>query len=159
MDLFRSADTRRVGFHILDLPVTTADADAAGREIWGYPKFVTAIDFHLSGERFDSTVHLPAGDGFIMNLSGRLGPGLPCPSLDLVTFERRDGQDRRTVIQTRGAARLRLKGGLILKIGDRSHPMARRLDRLGLDGQRPLCLTADTAFQSRLNAGAPVGGA
>ena len=30
-------DHDRVGFHILALPVTTASACAAGREIWGCP--------------------------------------------------------------------------------------------------------------------------
>src|SRR5690349_14781366 len=30
--------------YITDLPVTTAFADRAGREIWGYNKYLTAID-------------------------------------------------------------------------------------------------------------------
>ena len=30
--------------YVVDLPVTTAVANRAGREIWGYNKFVAAID-------------------------------------------------------------------------------------------------------------------
>jgi hypothetical protein len=158
LELFRSADTRRLGFHVLDLPVTTKAADAAGRELWGYPKFVTAIDIRLSPGRFDGKVHRPDGGGPILELAGRPGPGLGCPSLDLVTFERRNDQDRRTIIRTRGAARLRTGGDVTLTLGGDTHPMTRRLKRLGLNGRAPIFMTVDSGFQSRLHAGAPLEG-
>jgi hypothetical protein len=104
VDLMRSADLRRVGYHIVDLPVTTQAACAAGKDIWGYPKFVTRIDFSLIKRQLQCRVHDPGSTGTIMSLAGTLGCGVPTPSLDLVTYECVDDQDRRTIIRSRGAA-------------------------------------------------------
>lgn len=56
-----SLDRNPMGFHILDLPVTTEVACAAGREAWGLPKFVTPIDFALRGREFRGSVRDPEG--------------------------------------------------------------------------------------------------
>ena len=42
--------------YVADLPVTTEAANRAGREIWGYNKFVTAIDIKCDGKKFSATV-------------------------------------------------------------------------------------------------------
>ena len=155
-EIFRSVYTRRVGFHIVDLPVTTEAACAAGRELWGYPKFVTRIDFSLQNRVLDSKVHAPDNHTSIMTISGKAGWGVPSPALDLVNYDRLGDQDLRTIIQTRGGGYLRRPGTLRLRIGDASHPMADHLNRLALDRSRPLCLWIGTRFQSRLNQGAPL---
>ena len=36
-ELYAPLSWRSVGAYVVDLPVTTAAADAAGRELWGYP--------------------------------------------------------------------------------------------------------------------------
>lgn len=156
-EFFRSPRLRRVGYHIVDLPVTTETACAAGKELWGYPKFVTPIDVSLQRRQLRCRVHDPEGEAPIMTMEGTLGVGLPCPAMDLVTFECVGGQARRTVIQTRGGGRLHGAGDVRLRLGDASHPMAARLRRLALDGARPLTLWVSTRFQSRLNAGGPTG--
>jgi len=156
VDLLRRADRRRVGYHIVDLPVTTETACSAGKEIWGYPKFVTPIDFSLQRRQLHCRVHDPREKAPIMTLAGTLGRSMPCPALDLVTFECLGGQDRRTVIQTRGDGRLHGAGSVRLRLGGSSHPMAARLGRLALDGARPLAMWVSTRFQSRLNAGTPI---
>ena len=76
---------REMGWFVLHLPVTTKAACAAGREIWGFPKFVSAIEF----ERFGSSAkiqladpdHLNDASRAIMDLSGKLGVGMPGPSM------------------------------------------------------------------------------
>jgi hypothetical protein len=153
-DLLRSVHTRRVGFHIVDLPVTTESADAAGRELWGYPKFVTDIDFRLQQGRLLCRVHDPQDETAIMTLAGQLGAGLPSPALDLVTYSRRGRHRLRTVIQTRGGGRLYAGGRVRLRIGGARHRMARHLHTLGLDAARPLLVWISTRFQSRLYPGA-----
>ena len=155
-DLFRSVYTRQVGFHIVDLPVTTAVAHAAGRELWGYPKFVTPIDFALQKKQLLCRVHDPSKLGNIMTLKGKLGVGVPCPALDLVNFDRLGGRDLRTIIQTRGGGHLRRRGTVRLRIGAASHSMADHLHALGLDHAQPLAIWVGTRFQSRLNQGAPL---
>jgi len=58
-DLLRSTDESLIGWHIVNLPVTTELANAAGKEIWGYPKFVTQIPFKLDKSSFTAEVKDP----------------------------------------------------------------------------------------------------
>lgn len=158
-DLFARSDERALGFHILDLPVTTELANAAGRALWNFPKFVTRIPFRLTPGRLDCEVRAPNGGGAIMTLAGTTRALLPLPSIDLVLYSEMHGQWLRTLVNTRGGMRLHASGTVRLAVGAAHHPMAQRLRELGLDGARPLALLSSTAFQSRLNAGAVVGGA
>jgi hypothetical protein len=145
-----------VGFHVVDLPVTTERAHAAGRELWGYPKFVTPIDFSLQKKQIHCRVYDPVNPSAIMTLAGKLGVGVPSPALDLVNFDRIDERNLRTIIQIRGGGHLRRPGTVRLRIGASSHPMAGHLHALGLDQAQPLAIWVSTRFQSRLNQGAPL---
>ena len=155
--LYGSVDERHLGFHILDLPVTTPLANAAGRELWGYPKFVAPIPFHLDRKSFESSVLDPDGNGDILSLSGRLLPSLPVPPMSLVLYSHHRGNLLRTIVNVRGRTNLRLGRSLQLHVGESTHRMADNLRDLGLDGARPLIVMDTDRFQSRLNAGAPVG--
>jgi len=42
-----------IGAYVLEMPVTIPQARAAGREIWGFPKFETKIPFKLERKRFE----------------------------------------------------------------------------------------------------------
>lgn len=157
-DLYRPVDARVTGACVIDLPVTTAIANAAGRELWGYPKFVTDIAFRLERRRFECTIADPGGDAPIATFAGRLGLGVPAPPMSLVTFSNRRDDLVRTHIHVRGAVRARGGGGLRLTVGSSRHPMAERLRRLGLDGARPFLVMTTDRFQSRLDAGVAIGG-
>jgi hypothetical protein len=152
-DLYRRVGARTIGAYVIDLPVTTSIANAGGRELWGYPKFVTPISFHLDHRRFESAIADPDGAAPIAVLAGRLGLGVPAPPMSLVTFSVRQGDLVRTHIDVRGRVRARGPGELRLDVGESRHPMADRLRRLGLDGARPLVVMTTDRFQSRLNAG------
>ncbi len=155
-DLYRRVGARTIGAYVIDLPVTTAIANAAGRELWGYPKFVTDISFHLDRRHFESAIDDPDGTAPIAVLAGRLGVGVPAPPMSLVTFSVRQGDLVRTHIDVRGRVRARGPGQLHLDVGGSHHPMAERLRGLGLDGARPLAVMTTDRFQSRLNAGVVV---
>ena len=144
-----------MAFHILDLPVTTAAANAAGREIWGYPKFVTEIPFTLNGRHFDCAVKTPEG-GVLMRLSGRMGPSFPVAPLSLTLLSLREGEMVRATVNVRGAQRMALPGSLKLEVPDQSHPMAQRLQALGLVGAVPFAVNWTHDFQSRLYGGVVV---
>ncbi|MDE2402901.1 MAG: acetoacetate decarboxylase family protein [Burkholderiales bacterium] len=155
--LVGALDKNPLGFHIVDLPVTTDAACSAGREAWGYPKFVTPIAFASEGQRFRGVVTDPQDQSDLLTLEGRIGMGLPGPLLDLALYSRLNGQVLRTLVNTRGGAQLAMGGGLQLKVSASSrHPMAERLRMLGLDGARPLCVSHSDRLQLRLNAGAPI---
>lgn len=152
--LLRHPDRNPVGFNIIDLPVTTAAACAAGRDVWGYPKFVTPIGFSLKGRVFHGSVKDPEADKDILNLSGRAGIGVAAPLLDLVLYSRHNGQTLRGSANTRGGGRLCLPGSMRLTVSDSTHRMATNLRALGLDGARPAFVSHTHALQLRLNAGA-----
>lgn len=153
LDLWSNVNTRRLGHHILDLPVTTEIACAGGREFYGYPKFVTEIPFHLDSHSFHSEVLDPGRRAPIMSLSGKLGGGIPAPPMDLVLYSVLNGTRLRTIVNVRGSQRMRGKGELRLCVGDSEHGMARNLRDLGLHDQQPFLVTDTHRFQSRLNAG------
>jgi hypothetical protein len=156
LSLLNALDKAPVGFCVIDLPVTTAAACAAGREIWGYPKFVTPIHFSLDGSRFEGEVTAPDTGRDLMQLSGRAGLGVPGPLLDLVLYSHHNGQMLRTLVNTRGGCRACLPGSLRLRVSDSSHPMAQRLKLLGLSDAKPALVMHSHALQLRLNAGAVV---
>jgi hypothetical protein len=158
-DLVRAPARRTVGMYVVDLPVTTAIANAAGRELWGYPKFVTDIPFRLDGRELRGAVLDPDGAGQICAIAGRLGRSVPVPPLSLMTYSRRDGALVRTHVDVRGVTRAHAPGTVALTVGASAHPMARRLRALGLDGARPTVVLATDRFQSLLHAGTVVGGA
>lgn len=146
-------EMRHVAFHILDLPVTTAAANAAGREIWGFPKFVTDIPFRLKGREASCQVMVPGTTTPMMTLSGRMGPSIPAGPLGLALLSRHDGQLCRSTVNVRGGTRLALPGSVRLEVSGDGHAMAGRLRALGLDKAMPLALMWTHAFQSRLNEG------
>jgi len=156
VDLLRKPEKRRVAAYVLDLPVTTVLANAAGRELWGYPKFVTPIEFRLDGRDVDTAVKEPGGTDDLCRLAGRLGRGVPAPPLSLVTYTRLDGALLRTHVDVRGRVMLRTRGSLVLRVGASKHAMAEHLRTLGLDGARPLLAMATERFQSKLHAGVKV---
>jgi hypothetical protein len=59
VDPLRAVRRRDVGWAVLDLPVTTELANAAGREIWGYPKFVTELPIRFAPHAFHGQVRDP----------------------------------------------------------------------------------------------------
>ena len=160
LSFLRPPDKNPVGFDIIDLPVTTAAACAAGREIWGYPKFVTPIGFSLAAGQFRGLVKDPEAEGNMVTLSGGFGLGLPAPLLDLVLFSRNgarnSGQILRGTAITRGGGKLCLPGSMRLEVSRSEHRMARNLRELGLNGARPFCVSHTDRLQLRLNAGAVV---
>ncbi len=152
-DMLRPLAARRVGMYVLDLPVTTAAANAAGRDIWGYPKFITPIPFQLAGRTFDSAVLDPNGEGEICRMSGTFGRGVSTPPLSLMTYSQKTGALVRTEITVRGPAQLCAPGSVVLSVGSSPHIMAERLRSMGLDGARPLVGMVTDQFQSILPEG------
>ena len=144
---------RTTGAWVVDLPVTTEAANAAGRDLWGYPKFVTTIDFELRGKTVRSVVHDPLGGDFICELRGEMGAGVIAPAVSLVTFTQMAGALVRTHVDVRAPTRIRAAGSVRLDVGTSTHPMAQNLRTLKLDGAKPKALIVTERFQSLLHAG------
>lgn len=157
MQFLKPSQDRRVGFYILDLPVTTDIAYCAGKEVWGYPKFVTKITFQMDKTSFASTIYHPESDQEILTLSGSLGWGFPLPAIDLLLYSNLNGKLIRTITDTDATVSTRSGGGLRLTIGDSNHQMANNLRDLGLMGQSPYLIQFTDHIRTRLNLGKEIG--
>lgn len=156
-ELLQQTRNESLGSYVLDLPVSTPLAKAAGCEIWGYPKFVTQLPIELEANHFQAQVLDPDGR-LILDLAGERGHVLPeeVPGMALVTYSMHGGRMLRTRVETRAMCRTSGGGSLKLAIGDSPHRMAKNLADLGLDGQTPKLLQTTEDFQSLLFGGQPV---
>jgi hypothetical protein len=116
------------GAYIHRLPVNQEFTCAAGREIWGFPKFVTPIEIDETSPA-DHAVLTVDGE---MALTMTVRRGLPAPmrSTALDAFSFREGVLRRTRWELRGTgSRMRL-GGARVELG--TGEIADELRSLGL---------------------------
>lgn len=153
VDLVGPLARRKVGQYIFHIPVTSSFSEAAGRELWGYPKIVTGITHDFKPGNINSQVHDPSGK-LIMECSGRFGLSVPSIPLSLITYSFRAEEKLRTEVKVRGGMKLYLQHTLRLQIGDSDHPMANDLRLLGLDGKKPLIVMDSDKFQSVFGEGA-----
>ena len=138
--------------YVAQLPVTTAFANRAGREIWGYNKFVAAIDVRSEGRTF-STVLRDGVNEIIGALEGRRGASAPAPPADILTFSLHCGRLTKTVIRVLTPSLASGGEGFLFKVGASRHPMADNLRSLGLDGARPVLVSYADPFQALLFPG------
>ncbi|HWD52106.1 MAG TPA: acetoacetate decarboxylase family protein [Acidimicrobiales bacterium] len=126
-----------IGVYIHQLPVDQEFSCAAGRDIWGFPKWVASIDIDEgspSGSARSAgsatAVRLVDAGRHVLSLAMTGGGRLRLPSQAPPTYSFRDGVLRRTTwtISSEGlSGRL---GGATLVLGH--HPMADELRSLGL---------------------------
>jgi hypothetical protein len=144
-----------IGFYILHLPVTTKEANVAGREIWGYPKFITeiALKFDLENSHFAGSVKDPDNKKSIFELEGRLKKGIPIPAFDLITYTYYEKQLIRTIIDVSGNFNFSFTSTFRLRNVESNHPMAETIKALGIENQDSYAAMYSTNWQSRLNKG------
>lgn len=116
------------GAYIHQLPVNQEFTCAAGREIWGFPKFVTPIEINEE-LRADRCV-LSVDDRMALTMTVRRGVPAPMRSTALDAFSFRDGVLRRTRWELRGSGSRMRPGGVRVELG--SGEIADELRSLGL---------------------------
>jgi hypothetical protein len=125
----REFSTGAIGAYIHRLPVDQEFTCAAGRDIWGFPKWLTEIT--IDGEAGQTTVVRLVDDGApVLTLTFKPGWGLRLPEKVPPSYSFRDSVLRLTpwTMQTEGSSGR--PGGVSLVLG--SHPMADELRSLGL---------------------------
>jgi hypothetical protein len=142
-----------VGAYVLEMPVTIPQARAAGREIWGYPKFETRIPFRLTGRYFEFEVLDPGSDEKIVSVEGMMGPGVSLKGTDLVTFSSYNDSIWKTVIDVDAVYTNCMSRGVNVRVGKSGHAMARNIRDLGLEDVQPFLIMSSDNFRSRLNPG------
>jgi hypothetical protein len=141
--------------YVVNLPVTTPVACRAGREIWGYNKFVAAIDVRSEGKTF-STVLRDEGHEIIGALEGRRDASVPAPPTDILTFTLHHGRLIKTVIRVPTPSFASSGDSFLFKVGTSKHPMADNLRTLALDRARPVLVYYTNPFQALLFPGQAV---
>lgn len=138
---------------VAHLPVTARVAREAGRQVWGYPKFVADMAFVLSPER--QSVILSEDGQEILRLEVRRAGHVALEQAPLSTFTVRDDRLIRTTIPTRGHVATTLgSGGGELAFG--THPLAHSLTELGLS-TTPVATRTYLTHAAILPAGEDIG--
>ncbi len=141
--------------YVVHLPVTTAVANRAGREIWGYNKFVAAIDVRSAGKTFTTVLRDIDGE-LIGSLEGVRGMSVPTPAADIFTFTLHQGQLIKTVIRVLTPSLASSGDSFMFKVGTSRHPMTTHLRAIGFDGARPVLVNYTEPFQALLFPGRPI---
>lgn len=150
LDLLRRVDLRRTGRYVVSLAVTSEEARAVAREIWGQPAVRVSAEADLTGR--DLAVRSPE---LGLAVDGRLGPGARCPEADWILYGRRGESTIRTLVRAHGGLRLHSGGGIRLRLDTgAAEPLAGHLRRLGIATARPRLVLTCPQFMLHRSAGA-----
>jgi hypothetical protein len=148
VDLRKEKDA---GLLVVDLPVTTESACAAGRELWGYPKYVTTMETDFGQER----IRFGLGKELVLTMGKSRGP--TTPGIPYVTYSvDPEGRVLRTIVDV--DHRVRWGGARSVRIdvtGD--GPSARTVKALALDTRAPVLAFRTDAMRSILPLGEEMG--
>ena len=141
--LVRASRQRTLGAYVHRLPVTTTFSRDAGRDIWGFPKTVSAITFADDGER--RRCRLDADGVHVLTLGARRGGRRSFADVPQDAYTWRDGALYR-IPSTMSADGVGFRlGGAELTLG--AHPFADELRALGLP-HRALGTTSFTRWRA-----------
>jgi Acetoacetate decarboxylase (ADC) len=147
-------DQRKVtaaGLFVTNLPVTTANARAAGFELWGFPKYVTGIEtsFREDGVRvvLEGELEITMKRGFHVKTSG----------LPLCLFSvHEEKRVLRTVVETESTVEWGGAGSVEVKVlGD--GPTAKTMQALGIHARKPALAYVTDHMKAILPAGEDAG--
>ena len=147
---------RNMGMYVIEMPVTIPAARAAGREIWGFPKFVTQIPNELSGNRFAFSVMDPKGNEPIVSVRGEMGPGFSAKGFDLVAFTNYEDTIFKVVTEVSGKVKNCTCRHCEVTVGPGGHRMAENIRTLGIDTAKPFAVMSADDVKTKLNPGKPV---
>jgi hypothetical protein len=150
----REFATGDIGAYIHRLPVDQEFTCAAGRDVWGFPKWVTTIDIDEPGagagrSGTGTTVRLVDAGAHVLTLTLAAGGPIRLPAQAPPSYSFRDGVLRRTEWTSATEGVTGRFGGATLVLGD--HPMADELRGLGLPRR---ALFTSSAAQMRASFGA-----
>jgi hypothetical protein len=147
---------KNMGAYVLEMPVTIPAARAAGREIWGFPKFITTIPYALSGNRFEFGVDDPDTREPIVRVKGEMGAGFSGKAFDFVSFNNYEDTIFKVITEVNGSMKNCLSKRVEVKAGPGNHRMTQNIRDLGLETATPLAIMSSDFLQTKLNPGKPV---
>jgi hypothetical protein len=144
------ADVEDAGWFVVNLPVSTGFACAAGRELWGHPNYLTRVDTEFDRER----AQVILGDELVLEHRARFG--MQMPGRPFVYFSELEGRLMRTVVPVEHSQRLGGARAVRIRVtGD--GPTADTVRRLGLERRRPMFAARADRLKLTLPLGIPIG--
>ena len=156
LDFLKPVDSRKLGFHVLDLPLTSELALAAGREHWGLPKFLADIEYHYAENSFEASIKARGTGGEILGFSGPFCRGIPAPLFHCIYYSASNNALLRTSVTLKSMGRMSGGAGASLEVGALEHRMATNMRDLGLDSARPLAVQSTDKLRCRMDASTKV---
>lgn len=148
--LMAPASVEDAGWYVVSMPVTTGFTCAAGREIWGFPKYVTRIEAAFGR----GTAQVILGEELVLEHRARFGMPMPAPAY--VFFSDLRGRLLRTVVPAKHT--LRVGGARSVRLYVTGNgPTAAAVRRLGLDTRRPMMAARADHLDFVFPACTPVG--
>lgn len=147
-DLFSNTANRKSGLYIKHIPVTASFSQAAGQELWGYPKTIANIHHHFENNTVYSTLHDATNTNPILSFSGKKGMGIPSIPIHLLTYSFKNNQLFRTPVKTGGRLFIRPFHQLTLTLGNSENAMIKDLNFLELNGKKPALVMDAPAFKA-----------
>lgn len=141
--------------YVLNLAVTSPTANCAGREVWGYNKFLAAIEGAHDAEKLSITTR-NSGNAMIGALEGARGASVPMPPDDEFLFSLLGGKMIKALLRVMAPVQVCAGGDFAVRIGPSRHPMADNLRSLGLDGARAVLVQYADPYQAMLFPGRPI---
>ncbi len=133
----RDDPDREVASFIAHLPVDGELTCAAGRQLWGFPKWVAGDLVIERGER-GARIHLEDADGSVVRATAKRGlVPLPSREVRLTSYAGADGTLLATPFTMRTAGLRARPGGTVVR-ADGDAPLAADIRALGLDTRRPV---------------------
>ncbi len=134
--------------YVVNLPVTTTAARAAGFELWGFPKYVAEMETRFEPDR----ARVVLGGELEIEMTRARRPTMK--GLPLVLYSIKDGRVVRTVVDVSHPQTL--GGKATVKVtGD--GPCARTVRALGMDEKKPLFAYSTDSMRSILPLGRDLG--
>jgi len=149
-DFFKKIEKRRVGFHIIDLPITGELPLAAGRELWGFPKFKADIEYGYGAREFEAEVRTYGTGDTIFTFRSPFLKGMRAPFTDCLFYTYLDNTIRRSVVIMNSGGKMTTGRRALLSAGTADHRMLKNLCDLGMANAKPLFIQSTGRLQYNL---------
>jgi hypothetical protein len=159
--LLKHATAWTMGAYVINLPVTTEIAYVGGKEIWNYPKFVTAIVSDLKGRQFSGTVDDPDLKTPLLTLKGSIGTwfglGMGTRKASFISHTTHQNRPLRTLTEVDAHLKIKLGFSGRLRVNEQSkHNMTTNLLDMGLQNKKPFLVMYCEKARMILNEGVPI---
>ena len=153
LQLYSPLHKRKLGQYILHIPVTSSQSMLAGRDIWGYPKIVANIEHRFLKNYITTKITDTATSKDQVICEGKMGIGIPIPSMDLMTYSFLNSMRLCTHVDVDAPMKWHPFANLKITIQDVDNPIAKDLIELNVVNKNPVALIRSAKFKAKFNEG------